>query len=815
MAQRWQRGERCQAEEFLVLHPELWNRPEIALELIYEEMCLCQDHDEKAEASEFIRRFPQWEEQIRILFACRQLWQEGSPKLPREGESLGDFHFLSVLGKGLQGRVYLATQSSLADRPVVVKLTPLVGGEHQSLARLQHTHIVPIYSFQDFPARNLRALCMPFFGGTTLDRLLHALKDRAPAKRTGRDLLDALQQTQADGPMRIPIEGPACQFFPRSSYVQAICWIGACLADALHYAGERGLVHLDVKASNVLVAADGQPMLLDFHLACEPIAAGSRAPDWLGGTPSSMAPEHRRAMAAVRNSEKVPLTVDGRADIYSLGALLYEALGGPTPLPSTEKLARELRRRNRAVSIGLADLISKCLAPNPRDRFPSAEAVAADLRRHLADLPMRGVGNRSFAERWQKWRRRRPSLLPLCFLVLSLAAATVLAGFHGNQRLRHARTALVVGSNYLQKNQVDEAISTFKGGLTLADGIPFSWNVVQALRDQVRHAERQKMVRELHLLIERLRPYYAAETFSLADAQPMETRCRRLWEMRGQFIQDIGQAPESKLDHQSQTDLLDLAILWTDLRVRLASETDGASVRMEALKVLDQAEALFGPSCVLDQERRAYVEALGLSPDSQAGAGRPIAAAAPRTAWEHYALGRAYLQAGEPKLGAAQLDRALELQPDGLWPNFYKGVCAYRLGQYEDALVAFSAAVALAPGTAACFYNRGRAYAELGHLDRALQDYDHALRLDPALAPVALSRAELRCRQQRYDDALADVELARRSGIGAAVASYHEALVHVARQDRPAASRCLQDALRLDPACEPARQLLGKLHHSP
>ena len=95
--------------------------------------------------------------------------------------------------------------------------------------------------------------------------------------------------------MNIPVEGPACRFLDRASYVQAVCWIGVCLADALQYAHERGLAHLDVKSSNVLLAADGQPLLLDFHLARELLPAGSPAPVSLGGTPGYMAPEHLAA----------------------------------------------------------------------------------------------------------------------------------------------------------------------------------------------------------------------------------------------------------------------------------------------------------------------------------------------------------------------------------------------------------------------------------------------------------------------------------------------------------------------------------------
>src|SRR5262249_30838198 len=143
------------------------------------------------------------------------------------------------------------------------------------------------------------------------------------ARRAGRHLLDVLDAARAADPVAAPAEGPARHFLARVSYVQAVCWIGACLADALHYAHERRLVHLDLKPSSVLLAADGQPLLLDFHRAREPVRAGTPAPEWLGGTTGYMSPEQQAAKEAVREGGTTPTVVDGRSDIYSLGLLLY------------------------------------------------------------------------------------------------------------------------------------------------------------------------------------------------------------------------------------------------------------------------------------------------------------------------------------------------------------------------------------------------------------------------------------------------------------------------------------------------------------
>ena len=83
----------------------------------------------------------------------------------------------------------------------------------------------------------------------------------------------------------------ANSFCAAENYPDIVCRIGICLADAAQYAHDRGLLHLDIKPSNVLVAADGQPMLLDFHLARGRLLEGDAAPAWFGGTPGYMSPE--------------------------------------------------------------------------------------------------------------------------------------------------------------------------------------------------------------------------------------------------------------------------------------------------------------------------------------------------------------------------------------------------------------------------------------------------------------------------------------------------------------------------------------------
>jgi serine/threonine protein kinase len=794
LVRRWQLGERPLAEEYLDRHPQLWAQPEAATELIFEEICLRREAGQELPAENFLRRFPQWREQLAVLLDCHHALQrsEQTAAYPTAGEVLGEFRLLAELGRGVHGRVFLATQAALADRPVVLKFTARGSGEHLALSRLQHTHIVPLYSVQDDAARNLRALCMPYFGGQTLAQLASRLQDIPLDQRVGAQLLESLRQAQAAAPVALPADGPACQLLRHASYVKAICWIGACLADALHYAHERGLVHLDLKPSNVLLAADGQPMLLDLHLARAPIPAGMPAPAWLGGTPGYMAPEHRAAVAAVNEGGMVQAAVDGRADIFGLGVVLYELLAGQMP-PTAQPPGPALRKRNPLVSAGLADVLAKCLAPEPARRYQSAAPFGDDLRRHLVDLPLRGVPNRSWTERWQKWRKRRPYVPALVSLLLAVGAAAAVLMILVGRQLDKGREALREGQAFFERGRYGPARAAWKKGLALVEDIPFEQGLTSQLREHMRRAEQALAARDLHRFAERVRALAGGDSLPAA-ASTVEAHCRTFWDRRHLITERLGSFPDPHLREQIETDLLDLAILGTDLRVRLAPRGQTAATRREALEVLGEAEALFGPSCVTCAARRAHAGALGMT-DTAAIAARQGLAVAPRTAWEHFGLGRVLFQAGDLPAAAAEFDAALAETPQAFWPTFYKGKCAYGRRQYEDAVLAFTACIVLAPDRAWCWHDRGLAYAALGQLRRARADYERALHLDPGLGSTWLARGLLEYREGRYQHALADLQQALNHGAAPAAIHFARAFVYLAQGQQATAFQCACQAL--------------------
>lgn len=413
MALAWEHGPGPAAEVFLARHPGSSGLPVVAARVVYEEYCLREGLGRPAGTSEFLERFPQWRAELEVLIDCHRLVSPRGrpPVFPEVGEVLGDYRLRAVLGRGLRGCVYLATQESLADRPVALKVTSHRGEEHLSLARLQHPHVVPLYAFQDFPERSLRALCMPYLGGTTLDQALALMAPNPPVQRRGADFLQVLDATRTEY-VALPPWSATRQFLSGTTYDHAVCWLGACVADALHYAHERGLIHLDLKPSNLLLADDGQPMLLDFHLACGPLQPLAGAVEHLGGTRGYFSPEQSVALAALRRGRPVPVAIDGRSDVYSLGVVLFELLTGALPpshgdadggAPDLEAL---LLQANPRAGSSLARVVGRCLAASPAERYPDAARLASDLRRHLEHRPLGDDPRPGLFSFWKTRRRR-------------------------------------------------------------------------------------------------------------------------------------------------------------------------------------------------------------------------------------------------------------------------------------------------------------------------------------------------------------------------------------------------------------------------
>jgi hypothetical protein len=268
------------------------------------------------------------------------------------------------------------------------------------------------------------------------------------------------------------------------------------------------------------------------------------------------------------------------------------------------------------VSPGLADIVGKCLAPDPDDRYPAMAALAADLRRHLAHLPLAGVRNRSLRERWRKWRRRRPYGIAFAGIILAVvtAATAVAVGMaeHFVRQSHQARIALVDGQRQADQGEWEGAIATLQQGLRVARGIPLQGDLADRLEQQLRRAEearagalRAAAAGELHQLAERVRSLRGANYIPPEESAGLEAACRAFWENRSRIVARLSPGGAA-LEPAVRDDLRELAMFWANLQVRLAPPADEEEARRRALTVLDEAADLFGPSPALDAQRQRF-----------------------------------------------------------------------------------------------------------------------------------------------------------------------------------------------------------------
>lgn len=429
----WARGAAPDTRAALAGDPDLQTDKSIVLDLAYEEYCLRREAGENPDPEEFCGYFPAYRSSLKRLLAAHQFLADNSDLLtlsspvrwPEVGERFGDFTLIRELGRGSFARVFLATEASTGDRPVAVKLSLEGAAEAKTLGRLEHPNIVPILSARQDDS-GLSVVCMPFLGKATL----HDVLDRAFPEQTSsppdraRVILDAVRAETAGEPFA-PTR-TADGILQSGSYVDGVAHLGVQLADALAFIHARGICHRDMKPSNVLLDASGRPLLLDFNLSSDIRISGSRA----GGTLPYMAPEQVR-LFSMTGEHTGAKSLDGRADLFSFGVVLYELFAGKNPfgpLPlglAPEELAsillerqqagpRPLRSFNPAVEPELARVVESCLAFSPENRPVDAASLANAMRRHFAP-----------AARIRRWAGRRPRLVAAlaCSVVLLATAA--------------------------------------------------------------------------------------------------------------------------------------------------------------------------------------------------------------------------------------------------------------------------------------------------------------------------------------------------------------------------------------------------------
>jgi tetratricopeptide (TPR) repeat protein/tRNA A-37 threonylcarbamoyl transferase component Bud32 len=320
---------------------------------------------------------------------------ERSPSAERPGEvpaRIGEYEIVRRLGFGGMGTVYEAQQAVPRRRVAIKTIHPWVISERSlahfrfeadALANLEHPNIPRVFSVEEHDG----AICIV---------------------------------------MEL-VRGPELRDHVASSRLEEKLELLARVADAVHHAHLRGFVHRDLKPDNVRIDEDGSPRVLDFGIAqvLDP-AAQTPSDRLVSGTLPYMSPEQLRGEP-----------VDGRADVYALGVMLFELVSGRRPHEVEGLSTREASERVHAGAPRLGDLASvdreiaciaeRALAVEPDHRYPSAEALADDLRRYLAgDVVKAHPQTRAYLTRKTARKYWRP-LVAITAIVVALAGGGIVS----------------------------------------------------------------------------------------------------------------------------------------------------------------------------------------------------------------------------------------------------------------------------------------------------------------------------------------------------------------------------------------------------
>ena len=833
MEYAWTVGQPKRLDEYRVPYPELFDDSVILADVAFEEYRLRRLAGEPASPREYRERYgvnvSRWpgetaeERTHRLPFGAVPAAENGSEgDFPQIGSTFLGFRLHAELGRGAFGRVYLAHQGDLADRPVALKITRDVRVEAQALARLQHTNVMPIYSVHHAPP--FHAVCMPYFPGVTLADLCRGFAGSETTPDSARALLETVRDKS--GPPAAgaaprseavrPIDNVWAAFHDRSG-MDAVVWIGARLADGLAHAHQRGIVHRDLKPANILLTEDGQPLILDFNLADDSHTGGERA--FLGGTLPYMAPEQLQSFL---NGESHG---DPRSDVYALGLILFEMLAKLPAFPAHKGDWRaaalasladrqgpppRLRTLNRAISPAVEAIVRRCLEPDPAQRYPSASQLCEDLQRQFDHLPLRHAREPSVRERSAKFFRRHPGMLSATRL--GVVALLIIAALTAGLVIRSNRLATLEAHRNAERWLVDahqvqllalragaDVDKSAEGSAALAtllnryhvldDSNWLDAKAVRRLSAEVQNTLRNEVGELLLIQAKNLRH----------QAQRTPSSPERFWDEAGRM--------NELAEHSFPPDAIPRAV-WLQ---RAALQADRGHA-IEAERMRDQAAAIPLRSArdhvmaALDSRSRDEV----LSLLNKAELFKPADA----DIWSMMGLAYRHVKKFDRALNC--FDMSLILNSDQPWVNEVRGETLLAVSDAARALPDFDAALAAMPTFNADIAQTNRALARenTGDFAGASADLTAVLERSPQSCDLLFQRARVRSKARDAAGAKADMATLMNSTPVTVRGWITRAL---AQRDPNAALYDLDQALKLDPQSESALQnraniLDGKLN---
>ncbi|MCB9833849.1 MAG: tetratricopeptide repeat protein [Planctomycetes bacterium] len=435
---------------------------------------------------DYIELWPEHEEIVAREFLALVGGSSTESSSAAPGERLGPYLLEVELGRGGQGLVYRAIDTRLGRTVALKILTGLGPGAEKQIARfrreaevaarLEHPGICGVHDAGI--ESGVPYIAMRYVKGETLGQRISRTRGAVDAGSPASFLdfsEDDTSRPEAPGSTSVSSSTTAVTVMERSQ-VDAILGVFEKAARALHAAHTAGIVHRDVKPGNIMIADDGEPVLLDFGLASDDSDDG-RSLTMTGdlfGTPAYMSPEQ---IAGQR------IHLDARSDVYSLGVTLFEALTlrRPWEAPTREALyqaimtkeAPDPRRLNRAISQDLKVLLECALEKDRDRRYSSAAALADDLAALRENRPIsaRPIGIVGRAWRWSKRRPMKAALIVI--LAIGIPLVSGLGGFlvtnlddireqREANRVAEAEGLLGEGFDAFSEKRYEDGIATFE-----------------------------------------------------------------------------------------------------------------------------------------------------------------------------------------------------------------------------------------------------------------------------------------------------------------------------------------------------------------
>ncbi len=615
--------------------PEL-NKANLVDELAEEFACRWRAGERPA-VEEYAEQYPEHADEIRAVLPAVVMMEQLKPRREettpadtpafcpeKPPERIGEYRVIREIGRGGMGVVYEAEQEALGRR-VAIKVLPghLLANEKlrarfrresQAAARLHHTNIVPVFGVGELDGQCFYV--MQLIDGRGLDQIIRSIA--TVDGETGRQGDKTRGESDCSVSLSPRLPGSLAHHEGRD-WCHTVAKMGAQIADALAYAHSQGVLHRDVKPSNLLLDERGSVWMTDFGVAKLVEEANLTQSGDLVGTLKYMPPERFSGQS------------DVRGDVYSLGVTLYELLTLQPAFPDTtpqhliQLITQEAptppRKLNPDVPTDLETIVLKATARDPAQRYQTARNLAEDLRRFLDDRPI--LARRvSTAELLWRWCRRNRMAASLAVAVLSLliitAVVSVTAYFNtadANDRMKAALRDEQKQREHAEKtsasaldamNRIYDRFAPSR--IVVTPGLPAE----STAEDGINLPPQPVLSPEAVPLLQELLGFYEQLAREVGDHSRLQPQAAEANQRIGDIRQRLGQLEPAIAAYRKAAELYG----------RLTAETPDEAVRIKAARTHNELGRVLRTLQRGDEAREAHARAL----TTLADAGRDSAA---------------------------------------------------------------------------------------------------------------------------------------------------------------------------------------------